>query len=153
MSELWIKLLYITLLDMVKRTQKHKLNKRKTLRSKRRGGAAGVWKYDRECVHRLFDMITNDVIGNFLPERIGSIESENTRVTDNVVELGGRGSLGSTDQCEFVLDSKTGKITYKALEPENTNRGNEWDETQENIILFLDSCKRLVVANNKNKNK
>lgn len=96
------------------------------------------WVFDIEKINtELFQQIVDDCSSTLMPADIGGLEGDNTSITENKVELGGRGASGYMDMCEFVLDTTTGEITYTSLFIDDEDLGNHWSLTKDNIIDLL----------------
>jgi len=139
--------------------------RKKSIRSKSRKqrGSARIYKFDVQRINES-DFFTT-VIDQHLPDlcsretmglqcAIGHLESDNTSVSETIIQLGGRGAAGSMDMCQFTLNPKTGAITFEALgEPEEPSLGNLWVKTQMDIAALLDTYKVQVGSNNGVKGK
>lgn len=133
---------------MVSRTRRSKINRRNTRRNRKLRGGAKVYKFDTVRLDNLLKKIALKGNPEYCPDGIGGLEPDNTRVSENILELAGRGASGSEDASRFTLNQKTGAISFETVgEADNMNSGNEWLKTKDNIIEYL---KRAVVETNNN---
>ena len=133
---------------MVSRTQKRKINRKRTRRNRKQRGGTKVYKFDSVKLDELVEHIALMNNPEYCPEKIGGLEPDNTVTSENVVMLAGRGASGSEDASKFTLDKKTGEITFETIgEADNVKRGNEWLQTKDNILAYL---KAAVVESNNN---
>ena len=121
-----------------RRSVKKRQTKRSQTKRRQRGGVR-KWVFDKERVRNEFLPKFADVNSGLLPDGIGGLEPDNTRISDNEIELGGAVAGGSADACKFILDPDTGVITF-----EDEEEQNKWLTTQADIINVLDGYKTLM---------
>ena len=135
-------------ITMVSRTQKRKVNRKRTRRNRKQRGGAKVYKFDTVRLDNLLKKIALKANPEYCPDGIGGLEPDNTETSENALMLAGRGASGSEDASKFSLDKNTGEITFETIgEADNMNSGNEWLKTKDNIIEYL---KRAIVVTNNN---
>ena len=117
---------------------KRRQTKRRQTKRRQRGGLR-KWVFNVKRLREEFLPKFEDHSQGLLPDGIGGLEGDNTRISDNEIELGGAVAGGSADACKFVLNPDTGVITF-----EDEEEGNLWLTTQADIINVLDKYKEAI---------